>query len=298
MIPYVLLHRPPLRGVLALLLLGSAVALCGCARGESAQERHWAQMRESIQKIQTDNERLSERLSALEIATDERRRQGKPPAPVPENRQADQRVIHLSPGDHVGGDPALNGEDPDDSTPRPSIKVTGNPGRARGKTAPPGSATLSVVDARTPDDDAPPVRGPAIRSGDTPKPSALDPEARKAYEAALATVHEKQYSKALERLAAFLVKYPDHPNAENALYWRGECYYALGDYPRALEQFQGVVARPMGNKTPDALLKIGITEQKLGHPDKARASFDKLSREYPKSEAARRIQSTVGKETP
>jgi len=126
------------------------------------------------------------------------------------------------------------------------------------------------------------------------QPSALDPEAKKAYDAALALVNNKQYALGLDAFAGFMLRYPDHPYVANAMYWRGECYFAQGEYMRAAEQFDGVVARfPLGGKTPDALLKLGICQQKLQNPQKAQTYFEKLTREWPRSDAARRIPSTT-----
>ena len=72
------------------------------------------------------------------------------------------------------------------------------------------------------------------------------------------------------------MKWPDHPYAENALFWRGECYFAKGDYLRASEQFEGVATRfPAGNKAPDALLQLGVCRQKLGDPTAAKEAFDR-----------------------
>ena len=86
------------------------------------------------------------------------------------------------------------------------------------------------------------------------------------------------------------MKYPDHPYADNAMYWRGECYFAKGDYLHAAEQFEGTVTRfPAGNKAPDALLKLGMSHQKLGNPIKAKECFDRLAQSYPQSEAVRHI---------
>ena len=51
-----------------------------------------------------------------------------------------------------------------------------------------------------------------------------------------------------------------------------------------------MIARfPAGNKAPDALLKLGMSQQKLGDPVKAKESFDRLTELYPQSDAARRI---------
>ena len=115
-----------------------------------------------------------------------------------------------------------------------------------------------------------------------------DPEAKRAYDAALALVNAHQFGPGLEALAAFLVKWPDHPYVDHAMYWRGECYFAQADYAHASEQFEGVLARfPAGMKAPDALLKLGMCHQKLGHAAQARACFDRLVQDYPQSDAAR-----------
>jgi tol-pal system protein YbgF len=132
-----------------------------------------------------------------------------------------------------------------------------------------------------------------VDEGASPGPGSLDPEAKRAYDAALALVTSKQCPKALDAFAAFLVKWPDHPYADNAMFWRGECYFQAGDYTHASEQLEGVVARfPAGNKAPDALLKLGMAQQKLGNAAKAKECFDRLLQLYPQSEAARRVPST------
>jgi len=140
-----------------------------------------------------------------------------------------------------------------------------------------------------PDESASAEGAPSIRER-APRPSALDPEARRAYDDALALVRAKKCGPALDAFAGFIVRWPDHPNADNAMYWRGECYVELGDLPRAVEQFEGTIARfPLGNKVPDALLKLGLSYQKLGNQARAQDAFERLLREYPKSEARRKI---------
>ncbi len=125
------------------------------------------------------------------------------------------------------------------------------------------------------------------------KSSVNDPDAKKSYETALRLVNDKQYDKALDAFAAFLVKYPDHPLVENATYWRGESYFAKGEYKSAADQFEAVLSRPSGgSKAPDALLKLGIANEKLGATDKANEFYARLRTEYPKSEAAKKIPSS------
>jgi tol-pal system protein YbgF len=195
---------------------------------------------------------------------------GTKPSPAPPA----QRTVQLGQDD----DDAQS-DDPDAPTARPEIRLEGN------HVAAPRSSTRNR--SRRADDDA--FRpGP---SSEGSRPSVLDPEAKRAYDDAHALVDAKRYDRALEALTAFLTRYPDHPYAENATYWRGECYFAKGEYLRAAEQFEAVLTRYSGNKAPDALLKMGMAHDRLGAPDRAREYWDRLRRDYPRSEAAHKIPS-------
>jgi tol-pal system protein YbgF len=235
-------------------------------------------MREEIDAIQ--NDRDQEARAELEpAAADEAARVQHGPSSTPSPAMAP------SPGSRVIGSPDDvtddSGPGTDDPAPRPTIRVLGGP-RASGR----GMRGDDQVEQNFPSDG----------SGS----SALDPEAKRAYDGALSLVNAKQYDKALEALAAFLVKWPDHPYADNAMYWRGECYFAQANYQRASEQFEGVLSRfPAGNKAPDALLKLGICQQKLGSATRAKEIFTRLAAQYPQSEAARHIPAvTVPAVTP
>ena len=118
----------------------------------------------------------------------------------------------------------------------------------------------------------------------------FDPQAAKDYDAAYALVKAKKPKAALEALGAFIVRYPDHPYAANALYWRGECYWQLGDYGGAVTQFDALTIRfPGSPKIAESLLKLGLSHRKLGSTAKARAAFEKLKKDFPTSEAAKKI---------
>jgi tol-pal system protein YbgF len=249
---------------LAALVL-AAVPLAGCAR--TAEERQLEAMRDQIEELQTERDRADRETLAPEAA-DTQSATAPDRAPVlPQSRPAARpppppRVVS------VGGEPLDYDDSPDtdDPSPRPTL-------RAIGRAIPDDGA--SVAGASSP--------------GAT-RWSALDPGAKLAYDAALSLVKARQYDRANDALAAFLVKWPDHPYADNALFWRGECYFAKGDYLRASEQFEGVITRfPAGNKAPDALLELGVCRQKLGDPTAAKQVFDRLAQQYAASDAARRI---------
>jgi tol-pal system protein YbgF len=250
----------------AALAVVALVAFAGCAR--TAEERQLDDMRAEIDRIQESRDRADR--AAIEPAAADSEAPSVPPPglPVPMPAPADQDAVTLGP---PGNEPTDDYADTEDPTPRPNIRVLGSP-----RTSERGWRGDDRVEQTVPDD------GTA--------PGKLDPAAAPAYDAAMSLVNSRQYDKALDALAAFLVRWPEHPYANNAMYWRGECYFAKGDYRRASEQFEGVVARfPAGNKAPDALLKLGMSHQKLGDPVKAKESFDRLTELYPQSEAARRI---------
>lgn len=261
------------RGRVALLGLACwGLGSVGCA--QTAEERQLAKMREELDHVEQSEGRFDERLSAIELHDT-----APPAAQAPSTPTPPLRVVRLAPDgseeSEASSETAGMAQPADDTSARPVLKVTGG-GRRGGK---------ELVEQTMPDESAAPSP-----SSSGPRPSALDPEARKAYDAALALVNGKKYTQALDAFAGFLLRYPDHPYASNATYWRGECYFAQGDYLRAAEQFDAVVTRyPLGNKSSDALLKLGMTQQKLGNPQKAKEYFDRLQREYPRSDAARRI---------
>jgi tol-pal system protein YbgF len=249
--------RAPL--LVTLLFLG---AHPGCAR--SAEERQLDAMRADIEQIQSDRDLADHPVGAPEPVDPSSKGARVAPAP-PAIAPPPLDVASAPPSDGAEGDDYA---DPEDVSPRPKIRVFGSPrapGRNRG-----GDDQIEQVGA------------------DDSTGSSLDPEAKRAYDAALSLVNAHQFGPGLDALTAFLVRWPDHPYVDHAMYWRGECYFAQGDYAHASEQFEGVLARfPAGMKAPDALLKLGMCHQKLGHAAQARACFDRLVQDYPQSDAAR-----------
>jgi tol-pal system protein YbgF len=267
-------------------VLGGALSLA-CAH-EAAEDRQLLSMQEEVNHIAAQEDREYPPVKS-EAAQAEAKlppaRSDSAPVPGPGVMQLGEDGTEQG---QVSGETAsvLNGDDPKDTTPRPSIRVVGSRATRKGMRGP------EQVEETIPDE-APNggTAGPPVRVG-APPPSAIDPDARRAYDAALALVNGQKYDKALDALAAFLIKWPDHPFADNAMYWRGECYYAKGEFARAAEQFEGTMARfPLGNKVPDSLLKLGMCQLKLGNTAKAKTYFDKLQHDFPTSEAARRIPS-------
>jgi tol-pal system protein YbgF len=255
------------------LALATGLVGLGCAHSEGAADRHFAEMREAIGKVEAEQDRANR--GGLGLIEDSRGGEtSAPPAPKVAGAPP-PRTVQIGTADDAG-----ESDDPNDPNARPEIRLQGQGGAtarpARGKTSRgKGEARIDTVDDS---------------SDGAPRSSALDPEAKRSYEQALSLVNSKQYDRGLEALAAFLVRWPDHPYAENALYWRGEAFLARGEPLRAAEQFEAVLARfGGGSKAPDALLKMGICHDRLGSSDRAKEYWDRLRRDYPRSDAAKKI---------
>jgi tol-pal system protein YbgF len=146
--------------------------------------------------------------------------------------------------------------------------------------------------------ESPPSHPAVVRGGPEVRPADLDAsraprpsgDAKHDFEAAMALVRAKQYDKAADALTAFLVRYPDHEYADQAMYFRGDCFYAKGANARAAEQLQGLIARfPLSSRVPDALLKIGLSQRRIGAEDQAQRTFAELKERFPKSDAVRQV---------
>jgi TolA-binding protein len=121
--------------------------------------------------------------------------------------------------------------------------------------------------------------------------SARDPRSTAAYEAALADARGGQCARAVDAFAAFLVRWPDHPHAASALYWRGECVLAGGDARRAAEQFEAALARSTtSHLSASAVFKLAQCHRRLGDAARARSYSERLQREFAATEPAARAR--------
>lgn len=113
----------------------------------------------------------------------------------------------------------------------------------------------------------------------------------RAYKHALSLYNDRDYQGSLIEFEQVIAEYPDHKLAENARYWRGECYYALKDYQQSLSEFQRVLDEyPKGNKVPDALLKMGMIYLQMDDKKQAVEHMERVIREYPYSEASKKAE--------
>jgi tol-pal system protein YbgF len=254
-------------------VLPLALSLPACGAGAA---NDLALVRGELAKVQRDHASLSKRVEELEMRegkqvsiekAEKADAVGSVPATTTEPKTL--KVVKLEPKAVAPPPEPLPTSLPDsDDEPRPMLKL-----------GPGGSNDTTLPD-----------ENPKSSKKITSKNPVLDPQAAKDYDAAYALVKAKKPKAALDAFGAFIVRYPDHPYAANALFWRGECYFSLGDYGAAVTQYESLTARyPASLKTADGLLKLGLAHRKLGSTAKARAAFEKLRKEFPTSEAAKKI---------
>lgn len=107
------------------------------------------------------------------------------------------------------------------------------------------------------------------------------------YEVGVGLVKGGNPKKGRETLSDFAVKYPDHKLIPNAIYWKGEAFYAEKDFENAILTFQDVVDKyPQGDKAPDAMYKQGLSFLALKDSKNARIVLELVQKKYPKSNAA------------
>jgi len=129
------------------------------------------------------------------------------------------------------------------------------------------------------------VQKPAPDTADPTK--KVSPEARVLYEAAYLNYVKGKYTEAIEGFKAYLKTQPESALSENALYWIGESYAALGKRQDAVDTFKELLAKyPASARRPAAMYKIGIIYEEAKDLKTARAFFEQLIKEFPNSNEA------------
>ena len=70
--------------------------------------------------------------------------------------------------------------------------------------------------------------------------------------------------------------------AANAKYWLGETHYVRGNYKKAAKIFaEGFQTYPESAKSPDILLKLGMSLKKMGKSDDACVALGQVAVKFP-----------------
>jgi tol-pal system protein YbgF len=161
---------------------------------------------------------------------------------------------------------------------------------AQGQTLPgsPPPVILPGSEGNLPPASAPPpvVAAPPVQ---IPQPATLpgSPDEQAAYQQAFSQLKEGRYDQAIAGFRAFLTRYPQGVNADNAQYWLGEAYYVKRSFKEAEQAFRTLLdSYPNTAKRPDATLKIGFIHYELGRWAEARKTLNEVKSVYPGSPAA------------
>lgn len=157
-----------------------------------------------------------------------------------------------------------------------------------GSTAAPAPAPQPAAPAPAPVEPTPaqePVAAAPAPVAPAPAPAAVSDS--EAYASAFALVRERRFEEALTAFEGFVATYPSSDRLANAHYWIGEVQLAQQKLEPARAAFQLVVDQfGQHPKRPDALYKLGVTQDRLGDLAARTATFEQLIANYPKSSAA------------
>jgi tol-pal system protein YbgF len=156
---------------------------------------------------------------------------------------------------------------------------------------PPATADATPASVARPLVAAPPVTPASAPTPET-RGDAREETPEQAFAAALKTFRAREHGQAVLEFMDFVAKYPKHGLLPRAQYWIGEAYYVQRDYPQALREFKRVLEMDPGAlAASDAWLRIGMCHASLHQPAPATAAWQRVVREYPRSEAAGKARS-------
>ncbi len=118
-------------------------------------------------------------------------------------------------------------------------------------------------------------------------------EYRQTYQEGLDLFHARNYKQATSVFESLLASDANNNLSDNAQYWIGECSYAMGQYKKAIIDFEKVFTFPKSNKNDAAQFKLGLCYMRLGDTQKAKEEFQRLLDVYPKSEYTKRAQEHI-----
>jgi len=150
---------------------------------------------------------------------------------------------------------------------------------------PPGSAPAIVTSPPPPTVSAPPA---------PVSPGPRDVEAERMFAAALTQLRSGNDGQAALQFTEFVTQYPSHPQAAAAQNYIGEAFYRQRDFRQAAAEFQKTVDNyTQATPVSEALLKIGLCQRALGDAAAAKAAWEQVIKQFPKTDAARQARTLL-----
>jgi tol-pal system protein YbgF len=265
------------------------------------QEDKLSQQQKEIQKLRGDNEVLQHKIDQVQkqqqdifLDMDKRLQalQTPPPAEMPPapvaHESKDTKAAPAPDSKSVKNPPvAKSAEKPTDSV----LAKEALPPPA--KTDPPKSDT-ELKNAAKPEVTPPPK---PVETPPTPAPLSAEDEEQH-YQRLMKWVDEGQEQQAATGFEEFLQRYPQSKRGDDAQYWLGESYYAVGNYHAALKAFNTLVTNyPQSQKYSQALLKIAFSHYELKDYAKARELLQRVRNDYAGTAASRLAERRLKKMT-
>ena len=120
--------------------------------------------------------------------------------------------------------------------------------------------------------------------------AALPPAHANDYDLASTAFKDGQYEVAEQRFRSYLEKNPKDRLTPEAIFYLGESYFRRARAREAAEQYLKVtVDFPRAVRAPEALVKLGLSLEKLGAKEQACAAFGEVGRKYPAASSAVRV---------
>ncbi len=117
--------------------------------------------------------------------------------------------------------------------------------------------------------------------------AALPPSPRDEYDSALAALKIGQYDEAESGLRSFLAKSPGDKLTADANFFLGESFFRRNRPREAAEQYLKVSTDfSKSPRAPEALVKLGLSLEKLGAKEQACATYGEVGRKYPNVSAS------------
>jgi len=213
-----------------------------------------------VSALTSQIEQMTKQLAAL---------QAKPQAAAPEQLPPNEALRPLRDGDSsppAVPAPATSGGEPD--------------------------AAKSILPEKADDADEEPAPPPSDEAPEQPMQSAdAQPPSLSSFPPADATtLYNQGYGDLLRRdypaaetaFRRLIEAYPNDKLAGDAQYWLGESYYVRGQYKSAADAFlKGYKSYGASPKSPDSLLRLGMSLAALGQKDAACSSFAELGIKFP-----------------
>lgn len=250
----------------------AVVALSGCATANPTRAQ-LDELTASVRALRADNARLESRLEKLEqrAALAQATRGVAPikPAPSP-SAKVDSSLDALPPLTVVKLKPRR------EAAPRLDTGVA--------VVEPAAEVLEELSDSKTP------APNPAAVSDD-PTDLAI---AEAQFERALDALKTGNAQGGVQAMQQFVVEWPRHPRADNALYFAGVGLMSEGEFEDAASSFQRVTAEyPAGDAVVDAMLKLADCRLKLKQPREAKTTWERIVQTYPGTAAATQAQARL-----